>query len=579
MERMRTEPQAQVPAPERARGHPVQRLFRRLRHAGWVALKVLYWAATLQLVAGLRRRRYAQLIRRAQLFDADFYLSQSGDLRRARRDPIEHYLLRGAAAGLDPNRYFDTSWYLRHYPDVVESGKNPLVHYIRYGAREGRATGPKFDTAYYLSLNREVQDSALNPLAHYLQVGAARGLRSTGWLEEPQDLSEIPDPARYGARPGEDCALVIDRRILTPQEDSGSVRMFALVRLLRGMGIPVTFAADQTQRNDTSEQALRALGVQLLFGRAAIANHLQEEGRRYTVALLSRPEVASRYIALIRAGAVFARVVYDTVDLHWLRMAGAAQVKKDAALRTESERYRRLEAALARAADLVITVTPEEQRVLKQAVPTARVEVIPNIHAIRKEPRPWDVRRDLLFIGGYEHAPNVDAVEWFVLEILPLVRRELGDVVFQVVGSKMPDRLRGLASPSVKIMGWIPDVAPVFSESRVFVAPLRYGAGMLGKVGQSIEYGLPVVTTHIGADGLGLVDGESALVAEEADAFAHAVVRLYRDELLWSRIVRNATRQVEENFSEAVVAARLRRLLEIGSPRTRQGPGAGEGGP
>ena len=363
---------------------PVQGLFRRLRHSGWVALKVLYWAATFQLFAGLRRRRYARLIRRAQLFDAAFYLSQGGDPRGARRDPIEHYLLRGAAAGLDPNRCFDTSWYLKRYPDVVKSGKNPLVHYIRYGAREGRATGPRFDTAYYLSLNPEVEGSALNPLAHYLLVGAARGLRCTGWLEEPQVPSEVPDPARYGARPGEDCALVVDQRILTPQEDSGSVRMFALLRLLRGMGVKVTFAADQTERNDASEQALRALGVELLFGREAIANHLQEEGRRYTVALLSRPEVASRYIALVRAGAVFARVVYDTVDLHWVRMAGAAQVKGDAALRSESERFRRLEAALARAADLAITVTKEEQRVLKQAVPLARVEVIPNVHAIRK---------------------------------------------------------------------------------------------------------------------------------------------------------------------------------------------------
>jgi glycosyltransferase involved in cell wall biosynthesis len=578
MERLRSELRALGLALSAGNSRSEKGIWGQVRHAGSVTLKVLYWAATLQLASGIRRLRYAGIIRRAQLFEVDYYLSQCGDFSRARRDPVDHYLQRGAAAGLFPNRFFDTSWYLEHNRDVVASGKNPLVHYIRYGAREGRATGPSFDTSSYVWQNPEVRSSSLNPLAHYLLFGAARGLRCTGRQVEEQAEPTLPQVARYGEPARARCALVVDQRILTPKEDSGSVRMFALVKILRGMGMPVTFAADLQQRNPASEQALRALGVDLLLGREAIADHLRREGQRYSLALLSRPGVASRYIALTRAYAVWAKVVYDTVDLHWLRTARAAEVTKDPDLYAESARLRGVELAMAEAADLVLTVTAEEQRMLKEAVPGARVEVIPNIHSVRAGTRPFGARRDLLFIGGYEHAPNVDAVEWFVAEILPLVRKALPEVVFQVVGSKLPERLKRLASPSVKIVGWVPDVASVFGESRVFVAPMRYGAGMLGKVGQSIEHGLPVVTTRIGAEGVGLVDGESALVAEGAEAFASAVARLYEDELLWSRIAGNAARQVEANFSEAVVGARLRRLLG-GPAEAGEESGAGGGGP
>jgi hypothetical protein len=148
---------------------------RRLAHAARVFSLLVYWALTLQLRAGLRRRRDARMIRRERVFDASHYLSQLPGSSAARRDPVDHYLRSGAAAGLDPHPCFDTSWYLQHHPDVARSGENPLVHYLRAGAREGLATSPQFDTAAYLARNPELCGSDLNPLAHYLHHGAAQG--------------------------------------------------------------------------------------------------------------------------------------------------------------------------------------------------------------------------------------------------------------------------------------------------------------------------------------------------------------------------------------------------------------------
>jgi hypothetical protein len=143
-----------------------------------LALDALTWSTALKLRLGLRRRKYARLIRESGLFDVGFYLEQSGDDQDARRDPVMHYLKHGAANGLDPNPLFDTAWYVQTNADVAADfagGKNPLVHFIRWGARWQRNPGPGFDTAFYLDTNPELRASGLNPLAHYLTRGKREG--------------------------------------------------------------------------------------------------------------------------------------------------------------------------------------------------------------------------------------------------------------------------------------------------------------------------------------------------------------------------------------------------------------------
>ena len=128
-------------------------------------------------------------------------------------------------------------------------------------------------------------------------------------------------------------------------------------------------------------------------------------------------------------------------------------------------------------------------------------------------------------------------MSYFVKEILPLIRQDIPGVVFYMVGSHITETVQALASQDVVAVGYVPDLTPYLDGCRVFVAPLRYGAGMKGKIGQSMGFGLPVVTTSIGAEGMGLIDGEHILIADSPAAFARAVVRLYTDDLLWERNV------------------------------------------
>jgi len=259
----------------------------------------------------------------------------------------------------------------------------------------------------------------------------------------------------------------------------------------------------------------------------------------------------------VRAYALNSTVIYDTVDLHWVRLHRAATLSGDPALAEEADCYQRMERHNAVCADLVLAVTQEDKDSLLAVAPDVRVEVIPTIHTLMPPSDLGQQRKGLMFIGNFQHAPNVDAVKWFVTDVFPLIQRQLTGIVFHLVGSRMQKEVTILASPSVRIAGYVPDLEPYFRSSRVFVAPLRYGAGMKGKIGQSMSYGLPVVTTSIGAEGIMLQDGENALIADSPEAFAQAVVRLYTDDPLWKKIADNSLEHVRQHFSEEAVKPRL----------------------
>jgi Glycosyl transferases group 1 len=243
--------------------------------------------------------------------------------------------------------------------------------------------------------------------------------------------------------------------------------------------------------------------------------------------------------------------------------------------------YERMERFNAASADLVLTVTDSERQALVSAGLDVRVEVLPNIHPSANTGGPWQTRHGLMFIGGFWHQPNEDAVCYFVDEVWPLIRRELPDIVFSVIGGHLSDRVSALASPSVRILGYVPDPSTYFVQSRVFVAPLRYGAGLKGKVGHSMSHGLPVVTTPIGAEGMMLED-ETVLIASDAEAFAQAVVRLYSDEQLWSDLSRRSVEHIARHFSQEAALERLAKMFSLQSdadssplqPSLQRGPSA-----
>jgi glycosyltransferase involved in cell wall biosynthesis len=233
-----------------------------------------------------------------------------------------------------------------------------------------------------------------------------------------------------------------------------------------------------------------------------------------------------------------------------------------------------------RRSDYVATVTEAEAALVRERVPDARTIVLPTVHELDDEPPlPFEGRRDLVFIGGFAHDPNVDAARHLVEEVMPLVWEEVDAKVF-IIGSEPPPEVRRLASDRVIVTGYVPDPAPLFRRARAFVAPLRYGAGMKGKVGHALAFGLPVVTTTVGAEGMDLVDGEHVLVREGAGPFAAAVQAVCTDRALWQRLADGGRAVAAERWTPEHMRVRLVELLETVAPGAsvralaRHSPGA-----
>ena len=373
-------------------------------------------------------------------------------------------------------------------------------------------------------------------------------------------------------QPRLDRILFVDWRLPEPDQDSGSCRIIAILEIAASLGLRIDFISDAEHQQDRYRDLLLDLGIHIVAGRSNALLHLQRFGSHYRQCFVSRPEPASYYLPLIRCFCAEAQLIYDTVDLHFSRFYRGSQLTS----LKEGEReellslhyqYKAAESFLVKSADLVVTVTESEKKELSLIVPSESIVVIPNIHPLPdfSSLPSWHTRKDLLFVGGFDHAPNVDAVLYFCDQILPLIVAEIPDVVFHVVGSRMPDCLYALKGANVNPIGFIDDLRVVYDKVRVFVAPLRYGAGLKGKVGQSMSFGVPVVGTNIAFEGFSLVDYQEGLVASDPKQFAKAVVQLYTDSSLWHGISTQAWKVIEERFSTQAVQHSVQSLLQTSS--------------
>ena len=369
--------------------------------------------------------------------------------------------------------------------------------------------------------------------------------------------------------------LVIDHCTPTPNQDAGSVTTFNLMLLLREMGFQVTFIPeDNFLYMPEYTTALQRVGIEVLYAPYVtnVAQHLKACGDRYDLALLFRPGVVERHVKAIRKLCPKAKVLFHTVDLHYLRMSREAELQSDQAKQKAADEMKQRELAVIRASDASIVHSTAEFELLRPELPDVKLHVFPLIMDIPGAGKAFIERRDIVFVGGYQHTPNVDAVQYFVGEIMPLLRQRLPGARFYAVGSKPPAGIQALASEDVIIAGFVEDLTALLDKMRVSVAPLRYGAGIKGKIGTAMAAGLPVVATSLAAEGMSLTDGENILVAEGAEAFTDAIVKIYKDQDLWNCISENGLLFAEKTWgAEAAWGILAAILVNLGIHTKRSG--------
>lgn len=341
---------------------------------------------------------------------------------------------------------------------------------------------------------------------------------------------------------GSRTVLMIDSCLPAHDRDSGSRRLETILQILRGLDCHIMFLPENLSSTEPYASDLRRLGVEVLACNAGYrATH--EQILRPLLPLIDlvwlvRPEVADMWTPYFRKHRPAAKLIFDTGDIHHLRMRQEERMqgtfRED---RSPSEVMRKVETKLVETTDLTVAISGEEKTIL-EGMGARRVEVVSGIYRDRSLPDdpPFAERHGLLFIGSYQHPPNADGMLWFLEEIWPSVAVGHPDMTLTLLGPEPPQTIRAHASSRVRIPGYVPEVDRYFREARLFVCPLRYGGGIKGKLGQCLEYGLPFVTTPVGADGMGFVHGKDALIAESAGDFAEYVIRLHEEEPLWEKI-------------------------------------------
>jgi glycosyltransferase involved in cell wall biosynthesis len=340
--------------------------------------------------------------------------------------------------------------------------------------------------------------------------------------------------------------------------DSGGLRLFQILRVLAENRRVVFIPVGDSRHELFYENKLAEINVEI---RSVLEYDALLKSENFAAAILSRPDVADKVFDSIRRLSPETKIIYDTVDIHFVRFEREFEIVGKAEFRRAARRFKQLEAKLAASADQVWCVTDADRKFLQPLTPAADFEIVPNIHESGTRGANFAQRDGLLFVGNYQHRPNVDAVLFFLDAIFPRLLQGKPDLKFYVVGADPPPEILRRKSETVVVSGFVPEVEPYFERARVFVAPLRYGAGMKGKIGQALSFGLPVVTTAVGAEGMNLQNECDVLIADEPEAFADSVRRVYDDNLLWQKLSDAGFNRIADYFSPAVVAEKVRQAV------------------
>jgi glycosyltransferase involved in cell wall biosynthesis len=357
--------------------------------------------------------------------------------------------------------------------------------------------------------------------------------------------------------------LVIENELPTPDRDSGSVRLTALMQAMLDLGYSVTFLPANGWRREPYTRRLERLGIEVLGLPHEWWNHITDLASGISYVWISRPQVANAFLAHARQALPRATVVYDTVDLHFLRLEREAATTANAERRREALLQEVQELELIDLADVAIVVSPHEEALLR-ARTSSTVAVVPNVHFDYGLPLSLAGRSGMVFVGGFRHTPNVDAVKWFVTAIMPLVIKCVPGAHLTVVGSEPTPEVLALESEHVTVAGWVPDTLPIYEINRLAIAPLRFGAGVKGKVGEAMSLGVPVVLTPIASEGMHIEHDVHALVSSDPAEFANHVVSLFSDDDLWERLSRSGRQLIHDRFGVEATRSMVERALAAG---------------
>jgi hypothetical protein len=351
--------------------------------------------------------------------------------------------------------------------------------------------------------------------------------------------------------------LIVDFEFPEPDRSSGGHRLFELTRILAAHHQVSFLNSDYWQKwypqDPKYQSTLEDLGVRCLFDKSGTISG--ETGAFIDtampdVAILCHYYIGNLFTPYLRQVYPHCRVILDTVDIHHVR----EERQKAVTGAGDPEAVRENEGMAIASSDRVWAITEADAKAVREW--NTKIDVVPNIHPVAGPGKSFAERQGIVFVGNYIHAPNADAMQWFGSQVVPLLQTKQPPMA---AGAAMPDT----EWPNIQTVGWVPELNPFLQAARVGIAPLRFGSGMKGKIGDYLSCGLPCVTTSIGAEGMGLQDGIHCLIRDNEQGFAEAVDALCCDEDLWSRLSHAGLQWAKRYTPKAVESTVLAALQNV----------------
>jgi len=297
---------------------------------------------------------------------------------------------------------------------------------------------------------------------------------------------------------------------------------------------------------------LQKMGVEVLYGPffTSLSAVIETYAPKIHAVYITRYHVAEKTLPIIKKINAAIPILFNNADLHFLRELRMALRENDLKAVENSAETRKRELAVMHKVDVVLSYTDVERAVItSHLLESNKVFSCPWVLEDKTVGYSFEEREGIAFLGGYKHAPNVEAVQFFVEQVAPLLLVKAPDIIFYVYGSHLPKSFVDFNADNIRIVGFVEHLDDLYQQHRVFVAPLLSGAGIKGKVLEALAYGLPTVLSSVAAEGIGLSHNITTLQAETPEQWCEEIIRLYHDKTLWLRISENQKILAQGQFS------------------------------
>lgn len=530
----------------------------------------------------IRENRYANaviIISAGSVFEGDSIAKLYDTWRRDQDKIILSKILSQELSTLSSGFTIDQAGILK-CESVGERFDAPEVNYVK--RRDMAIPDGMIMSGYWWQMIQTEFGRAKGSILDMLE-SLVQGGKQIDFLYQPQSIvvstneypTELVCKGMHEGKQNRDIILVLDVTVARFDNNAGHRATKEYIDILFEINPRLIYITDNFLYDEKYTPYYQQMGILVIYG-CEWDCHFEKRLRGYIYdiiyAFINRPQVAHRYVDLLRALKPTIYISHFGHDIHFLRLMREAQVTGDKDILSEAEKYREMELRLLDKVDVSGYPSKYEVEYLRSLNSRACIEYFPLYFFESREAtsRSTD-SKGLLFVGSFGHLPNVDAVRWLITEIMPEVWERLYDIPVYIIGANPPSELQAFESENIRFCGFVKDdeLEKYYGRCRMAVAPLRYGAGMKGKVLEAMYYGAPILTTSIGAEGL---EGNTGImVADSAQELADCIIKSYNDTECLNRLSHIEQVYIAENFNKMQLKNILRKQIAMAIEKQRRG--------